>query len=347
MYTHPVTRERVPAGRSFESKAEATRWLANVETDLARGDALSPSARHITLGKYSNEWLAARRDLRPKTQQLYSYLFRQFIEPSLGGIQIDRIDASIVRRWYGELATGSQSQATVAKAYRLLRQLMAAAVDDRLVRANPCSIKGASSERSPERQVPGIGEVWKLADAIRDEYRLMVLLAAFAGLRRGECFALRRASFDRRGATTYVSVAASRVYLDQAVLEQPPKTSAGVRRLALPALLASEVEYHLKQYVDEAADSLVFAERRTGDTPTPIVWRRAWSKAKANAGVDCTFHDLRHVAGTLNASAGASIRESMARLGHASPRAALRYQHVVDQRDDEVAASIDRIVGGR
>ncbi len=36
-------------------------------------------------------------------------------------------------------------------------------------------------------------------------------------------------------------------------------------------------------------------------------------------GVDCTFHDLRHHAGTLTASAGASVRESMARLGHASP----------------------------
>ena len=299
----------------------------------------------MTVAQYGRDWLDARRDLRPKTHDLYSYLFRFFIEPHLGPLRVDGLDAPIVRRWYGEVAAGPHSQATVAKAYRLLRQLMEAAVNDRLVRANPCTIKGASSERSAERRVPSVAEVWKLADVISPEYRLMVLLAAFAGLRRGECFALRRARFDDSGPTKYLSVTASRVYLAQSILEQPPKTAAGSRRLAVPEVVAVELALHLERYVDVNASALVFADRRTGETPTPIVWRRVWNKAKASAGVDYTFHDLRHVAGTLNASAGASIRESMARMGHASPRAALRYQHVVDQRDAEVAQSIDRLVG--
>lgn len=36
---------------------------------------------------------------------------------------------------------------------------------------------------------------------------------------------------------------------------------------------------------------------------------------------------LRHLAGTLAASTGAGTKELMHRLGHASPQAALRYQH--------------------
>ena len=39
------------------------------------------------------------------------------------------------------------------------------------------------------------------------------------------------------------------------------------------------------------------------------------------------FHDLRHTGNTLVAATGATPRELMARMGHASPRAALIYQH--------------------
>jgi integrase len=39
------------------------------------------------------------------------------------------------------------------------------------------------------------------------------------------------------------------------------------------------------------------------------------------------FHDLRHTAGTLSAQAGATLKELMARIGHSTPRAAMRYQH--------------------
>ena len=134
------------------------------------------------------------------------------------------------------------------------------------------------------------------------------------------------------------------MYIAQATIEQQPKTSAGVRRLAVPASVATQLDEHLNAFVGTDKNALIFVDRRTDDTPTITVWRRVWATTTARADVDCTFHDLRHVAGTLNASAGASIRESMARLGHASPRAALRYQHAAELRDVEVAASIDRLV---
>jgi integrase len=45
------------------------------------------------------------------------------------------------------------------------------------------------------------------------------------------------------------------------------------------------------------------------------------------------FHDLRHTSGTLLAEMGVTLKESMRRLGHSSPRAALRYQDAVEARD--------------
>ena len=54
-YPHPVTRQRVTAGRSFAAKAEALRWLAEAEVDLSRGQLLDPDGMKRSFGDYSNE----------------------------------------------------------------------------------------------------------------------------------------------------------------------------------------------------------------------------------------------------------------------------------------------------
>ena len=69
--------------------------------------------------------------------------------------------------------------------------------------------------------------------------------------------------------------------------------------------------------------------------------RQAFNRARLKAGMPgFQFHDLRHTGQTLAASAGATTKDLMLRLGHASPAAAYRYLHAVDGRDAEVAAAL-------
>jgi integrase len=76
-----------------------------------------------------------------------------------------------------------------------------------------------------------------------------------------------------------------------------------------------------------------------------VVWQREWTRARRALGLEgVRLHDLRHVAGTMAAATGASTKELMHRLGHASPRAALRYQHATAKRDEATADGIDRIL---
>ena len=42
-----------------------------------------------------------------------------------------------------------------------------------------------------------------------------------------------------------------------------------------------------------------------------------------------------------------STKELMARMGHASPRAALRYQHATPERDQKIADAVSEAVEGR
>ncbi|GAA2327348.1 hypothetical protein [Dactylosporangium salmoneum] len=55
-----------------------------------------------------------------------------------------------------------------------------------------------------------------------------------------------------------------------------------------------------------------------------------------------TFHDMRHTGQTM-AATGATLKELMKRIGHASTVAAYRYMHTVDGRVAETASALSEI----
>ncbi len=55
---------------------------------------------------------------------------------------------------------------------------------------------------------------------------------------------------------------------------------------------------------------------------------------------DLRFHDLRHTGAVLAAATGATLAELMARLGHSTPAAAMRYQHASADRDRAIAEKL-------
>ncbi len=99
----------------------------------------------MALAEFSTKWLASKGSLRPSTVDLYQYLLRAHILPELGEVSLSRPSAAVVREWNANLRSGTLSETSAAKAYRLLRQICQVAVDDRLMRENPCRIKGAAA----------------------------------------------------------------------------------------------------------------------------------------------------------------------------------------------------------
>jgi integrase len=67
----------------------------------------------------------------------------------------------------------------------------------------------------------------------------------------------------------------------------------------------------------------------------------AWQAAHGELGrPEIHFHDLRGAGLPWAATQGATTRELMARAGHASPAAALRYQHAAEDRDAAIAEAL-------
>ena len=161
-----------PSGR----RPKPTGGWRRSETDLSRGDLHPRGEPADPLREYAGAWLTGKPNLRPKTVEVYRYVLRVHILPTFGAMPLGRIDVAAVRTWHGRLAAQGLAKATTAKAYRVLRQILAAAVDDHLLRDNPCRVVGAASEQSAERRVPSLDEVVALADGIAPRYRAMVSL---------------------------------------------------------------------------------------------------------------------------------------------------------------------------
>jgi integrase len=325
------------APNTFLTKTDAERWLSVVESDLLRGTWIDPAAGKVPLGEYADRWIDERPGLAPRTVELYRSLLRRHIRPTLGPVVLNDVTPARVRSWRKALLDGGASAVTVAKAYRLLKAVLNTAVDDELIRRNPCRIKGAGIEPSPERPTITIEQVYAIAQVIRPWFRALVLLAAFTGLRWGELLALRRRHL--RLDEGIVEVRASLGEVGGQLVEGPPKSAAGRRDVAIPEAIVPELRSHLDEWSQAGADGRVFVGPK-GATPRRSNFQATWSKAVEKAGVPgLHFHDLRHTGNTL-AAEGASLRELMARMGHSSARAALIYQHATRDRERAIGAAI-------
>src|SRR5436305_538033 len=101
--------------------------------------------------------LCHRRSAHPRVEQL--------LTPA-PHVRFPDIRKAHVRRWRKQLLDAGVSAASVAKVYRLLKAIMNTAVDDGAIRRNPCRIRGAAQDHSPERTVLTLRQVGQLADAI-------------------------------------------------------------------------------------------------------------------------------------------------------------------------------------
>ena len=201
----------------------------------------------------------------------------------------------------------------------------------------------AGVEHPKERPIASIEQVYALADAIEPRYRALVLTATFTGLRLGELRALTRRRLDLLHAIVHVTEQIQELK-DGTLVVGPPKTAAGVRQVAIPQALIPELEAHLARWAAPGPDGLVFCGTRDQPMRRASLYT-AWRRAVGAADVEgLRFHDLRHTGNTLAAATGASIRELMTRMGHASPRAALIYQHATDERDRAIAEALSQLI---
>ena len=322
--------------RTFRTRRDAERYERDQRSALDRGDWIDPRGAQIVFGDYSRKWLQQRSDLRPRTVEIYTSMLQNHLLSTFGSTPLKRISPASVRSWNAHLAR--VHAVTAAKAYRLLKGILATAVADELIVRNPCVVKGAAQERSPERPMVSIAEVDALVAVMPAEWRIAVELAAWCHLRVGEVLGLERRDIDLLHGSVRVERTAYDV--NGHLYIGPPKTAAGKRVVSVPPHILAALERHLESYVGAAPNAPLLTGPKGGRLGRHPL-HAAWSGARSSIGrPEVHFHDLRGAGLTWAATQGATTRELMARAGHASPAAALRYQHAVADRDVAIAKAL-------
>ncbi|BCP06114.1 tyrosine-type recombinase/integrase [Mycobacterium paraintracellulare] len=337
----------VTAPRTFAARIDAEAYLTDRRREVdanAWNPVSAAKPERITFGAYAAVWLANRqvagRPIKARTREHYQQILDDHLLDTFGARQLAAIRPKDVREWYSK--TLADKPTMRSHAYSLLRTIFASAVNDEVIDANPCRIVGAGRATRVHKIRPAsVEELAALTEAMPERLRLMVTLASWCALRFGETIELRRGDIDLPGEVIRVRRAATRVGGKYVITT--PKSDAGVRDVAIPPHIIPAIEQHLAKHVRSARDSLVFpADNSTHLQPSTVY--RHWYKARAAAGrSDLRWHDLRHSGAVLAAATGASIAELMARLGHSSPSAAMRYQHAAQGRDREIAALLSKL----
>jgi integrase len=337
--------KRHTAPTTFETRGDASAFLAEQQTKIRKGkwdpgpENAKPSS--LTLAAYANPWLADR-DLKPRTRALYRNLLDRRILPALGSMALASLTAADIRRWHAD-QDASQPIAR-AHAYALVRTVLGSAMIDGEIPANPCHIRGASGTTRRHRIEPAtLRQLEMIIDNMPERYRLMILLASWCALRFGELTELRRGDLDLRHARVRVTRAVT--WIDGKPTIGAPKSNAGIRDVAIPPHLVPAVRQHLQDHVGWGKDALLFSTANGAQIGRGGAFQKHWERARKAAGRDdLRFHDLRHTGAVMAAQSGATIAELMGRLGHATPAMAIRYQHVAQGRDSEIARRMSEMI---
>ena len=356
---------------TFTAKGDAEEWL-NDERKLIERDAWTPPAtRHAakhakgaTLREYAPTWLDKHRrsdgePLKPRTLAHYRNLLDARILPELGDLPMTALDATTLAAWRDNLPNTPTMN---AHAYALLRGILAAAAK-RDPRITPPAIPGAAKAKTRHKVEPAtLAELATIVENMPDRHRLAVLLMSWCALRFGEVTELRRQDVDLRRGKLRIRRAV--VLVEGERIVSTPKSAAGVRDVTIPPHLVPIITDHLERFAQPGPSGLLFPADHGGHLSQSTLngkpGRRriikgriinesssGFCRAREAAGrPDLRLHDLRHTGAVLAAQTGATLAELMARLGHSTPAAAMRYQHAARDRDREIAAALSRMAEG-
>ncbi|QFZ74043.1 tyrosine-type recombinase/integrase [Streptomyces fagopyri] len=341
-------------------KREAERWLTNIEADMSRGDYVAPDAGKVTFEQYATGWIASQIT-DPLTRESVESRLRLHAIPHLGVRPMASFTPSHLRVWLRVLEDRGLSAGYRRGIFAHVSTVFTAAVEDRVIRENPCRARSVRAPRLEPRKVKpwSVERLLAVRSALPERYAALVNLAAGCGLRQGETFGLAVEDVDFANGTLHVVRQVKLLRLHRPIFA-PPK-GGKERDVPLPDSVARALAAHLKACPAvrvtlpwKALDgppvtaSLFF----TGPAGLPLdrnrfndrVWRPALRAAGVETGRDNGMHALRHFYASVLLDAGESIKALSEYLGHHDPGFTLRtYTHLMPTSGTRTRAAVDRV----
>jgi integrase len=270
--------KRKPKVRAFDKVAED--WWAEKEPELAIGSVRVYRAR-------------------------YNEVRDEFKE-----IPVNEIAPLDIVTYLRKLSAQGFSQKVINNKKSIIKGILDNALIHGEIAMNPClnlpTVKGKAKVDRPPASDADI----KAIEAHKSDSDIgrMIHFILWTGCRRGEAAALQEKDIDREKKTAHICKTLA-YSSPTPQIKDCPKTEAGVRDVILPQSVIDNLPRR------NNPNSYIFFPK---GLPNEREFQVAIDNFRAEAGVKCTLHQLRHSYATMLHSAGVDAKDAQYLLGHSS-----------------------------
>jgi integrase len=327
--------------RHFVRKVDADKWVALQQASVVKGDWIDPARTRMTVGQMAAVWLQSKADLKSTGRRDYDSVWRSRVKPRWNDVPVASVSYADAIAWKAAMAAEIGPH-RVAKALLVLKQILDFAVDDGRLVKNPIKRIKPPKLHTGEQRFLTHAELFRLAiecGKTQDQYRVMVLLVGYTGLRFGEVAALRVRRLDLDKARLEIAENAPD---NGGVIELVPPKSHKRRTVPFPRFLIDDLR---KLIAIKAGKDFVFTSQRGHILRNQNFRDHVFDAAVERAGLaPFTPHNLRDTAASLAVSAGANVKAVQRMLGHFSAALTLDiYAGLFSDDLDAVAERLDEI----
>lgn len=321
------------ASRTFDTKREATDWLAREKAALVGG--IDPRAARRLLRALLEEWLAIRRfTVAAKTYQT-DLALQRLIPTSMQAMQIGAVSEREVARSFETLIKQGLSERSVVRYRASLSSFLAWCVREKIIPKNPVTgtrVPRSSDEPTEmrpwtEAELEGAYERWRAEDPHLAD---VLLVLGWTGMRWGEARAVL--------VEDVVEVPTAGLLIRRSQSEGGAvKATKGRRGRRVPVADRILPTIHRLQVAKEPSDLLLTTFGGARLHRSAVLRTVKWERTAGGRRI----HDLRHTAACLWLARGVDPGTVQAWMGHESIATTNRYLHFLGTSADQ--AGLDRL----
>lgn len=285
----------------------------------------------------AEEWFRHMEPLvKESTYRKYSNLWKSYIRPQLGHMQIPDISQSILEEYCAALLTSGGSKGeglsakTVSDTMSLIRCVLQFCISKKIMVS--CDTRMITVKQCTKKmRVLTVNEQQILCNHINSNpspQNVGVLFCLFTGIRIGEICALKWEDISFSEKTVHIHQTMQRIQIDETehktkIIITTPKSTCSIRTIPLPDELVSV----LKTVTGPASGYFLTGSDKRWIEPRTMQYhfKSLLKRCKID---DANYHALRHTFATRCVELGFDVKSLSEILGHASVNITMnRYVH--------------------
>ena len=322
-----VSKMMTEAKGKKEAQRLANEWLAQLN---AEADLMPNVSKAKTVDATYMEYLKHQLDTGEIEKSTYTnsiYSYKKYIQPYLGDYIFATVDKTVINSWLTQLYQLGLAQSTIHSAYARLKKVYNYFFNNGELLRDP--FKGVKMPKKGEPKVTHLTneQMDNVLTAIYTDYEpqdpmyVGILLAFYAGLRRGEICGLRWNDIDFYKHTITIRSAVGVSYGENGDYTKSPKNKSSNR--TFPMLPQLEQALRERKTLIRPLDSW-YVVGEGEEFMRPQQYNRLFCEfVERNSLVDAygkkiVPHGLRHNFATVGIRAGMDIASLALMMGHAS-----------------------------